>query len=264
MSLLRAFLAWRWRWMIAYLLIILVFAVLYRSLPSNSFYAPYMKYEPAAASDERRLIHAFEAHIRESLQLSRTVRYSWLIDAPSLHVSEIRSDDGEIIKFRLRAYAYHYTRQHINESEDFDRQVSIALHGRLIVPTAKLLICRGIYAPARSAPAFADEDEIVAQMFHTPDPPCNNFPSLIFTPEEDRLLEDYASGLSGDPSRVSGWFWRLLYFSATTVTTVGFGDIVPLTLPARLLAGAEPVIGWLFAAFLIDSVTRRRPRSRRP
>src|SRR6202035_1809046 len=33
----------------------------------------------------------------------------------------------------------------------------------------------------------------------------------------------------GFPARVSGQFVRMLYLSATTITTLGFGDIVPIT-----------------------------------
>ena len=38
-------------------------------------------------------------------------------------------------------------------------------------------------------------------------------------------------------------FWGYLYYSVVTFTTLGFGDIVPLTNPARLAVGAEVVLG---------------------
>ncbi len=43
----------------------------------------------------------------------------------------------------------------------------------------------------------------------------------------------------------------LLYFSFSTVTTTGFGDIVPLTRLARVAAIIESIIGQLFLAILI-------------
>jgi voltage-gated potassium channel Kch len=43
---------------------------------------------------------------------------------------------------------------------------------------------------------------------------------------------------------------RLLdYFSATTITTVGFGDIIPVTPLARALVGIEAVLGLVLAGF---------------
>jgi voltage-gated potassium channel len=55
------------------------------------------------------------------------------------------------------------------------------------------------------------------------------------------------------PSGVSEtyWFPILLYFSLTTLSTVGFGDITPLTLPARYAAVAEGITGQFYLAILV-------------
>ncbi|MBI1259249.1 MAG: hypothetical protein GC204_17420 [Chloroflexi bacterium] len=46
--------------------------------------------------------------------------------------------------------------------------------------------------------------------------------------------------------------WQLLtYFSYVTLTTAGYGDIIPLTSLARSLVSAEAVIGVLYIAILI-------------
>jgi len=53
---------------------------------------------------------------------------------------------------------------------------------------------------------------------------------------------------SPDPDAgLSGWF----YFSFVTLTTVGYGDIAPLTQPARSLAILEALIGQLYPAIII-------------
>jgi|SRR5688572_4588928 len=43
----------------------------------------------------------------------------------------------------------------------------------------------------------------------------------------------------------------LLYFSFSTLTTIGFGDIVPITRPGQVIAIVEGIIGQLFLAILI-------------
>ncbi len=43
----------------------------------------------------------------------------------------------------------------------------------------------------------------------------------------------------------------LFYFSFTTLTTAGYGDIVPVTRPARMLAAMESVCGVLYLAVLV-------------
>jgi hypothetical protein len=46
-------------------------------------------------------------------------------------------------------------------------------------------------------------------------------------------------------------FYDLLYFSMTTLTTTGFGDITPLSRAARSLVVVEQIVGSLFIAILI-------------
>jgi len=46
-------------------------------------------------------------------------------------------------------------------------------------------------------------------------------------------------------------FATLLYFSFTTVTTLGYGDIVPVGAMARLVTSAEAVIGQLYVTIFI-------------
>jgi voltage-gated potassium channel Kch len=46
-------------------------------------------------------------------------------------------------------------------------------------------------------------------------------------------------------------FSDLIYFSLVTLTTLGYGDITPLTSPARSLAVLEAVFGVLYSAILI-------------
>jgi amino acid transporter len=46
-------------------------------------------------------------------------------------------------------------------------------------------------------------------------------------------------------------FPTLVYFSLTTLSTIGFGDIVPLTLQARYAAVAEGIVGQFYLAILV-------------
>jgi hypothetical protein len=68
--------------------------------------------------------------------------------------------------------------------------------------------------------------------------------------------------INGDPTGLSGFWWRMLYFSSTTITTVGFGDIVPITTAARALTAIEAIAGWLLAGLFLNSLASRIARSR--
>jgi len=47
------------------------------------------------------------------------------------------------------------------------------------------------------------------------------------------------------------------YFSTVTLTTVGFGDIVPITPAARLATGVEAIVGQLYLAVVIATLVGR-------
>jgi hypothetical protein len=53
----------------------------------------------------------------------------------------------------------------------------------------------------------------------------------------------------GDPAKLE--LTDLLYFSFSTLTTIGFGDIVPLSRGAQIAAIFEGIVGTLFLAILI-------------
>lgn len=52
----------------------------------------------------------------------------------------------------------------------------------------------------------------------------------------------------------SSEFWRMFYFSAVTITTVGYGDIVPLTTRTRLLVAGEAILGVVIIGLFLNSV----------
>lgn len=49
----------------------------------------------------------------------------------------------------------------------------------------------------------------------------------------------------------------LQYFSTITATTVGFGDIVPVTPAARIVTGLEAIVGQLYLAVVIATLVGR-------
>jgi len=55
----------------------------------------------------------------------------------------------------------------------------------------------------------------------------------------------------GQPTEFQHFFPILGYFSLTTLSTIGFGDITPLTLQARYAAVAEGITGQFYMAILV-------------
>lgn len=57
-----------------------------------------------------------------------------------------------------------------------------------------------------------------------------------------------AEEISHDASIVRG---QLIYFSQVTLTTLGYGDIVPASAPARMLASLEAIVGQLYLTIVV-------------
>jgi hypothetical protein len=66
----------------------------------------------------------------------------------------------------------------------------------------------------------------------------------------------------GDPSNLQ--LIELLYFSFSTLTTIGFGDIVPLSRGAQMAALFEGIVGTLFLAILIAKLVGVYPPHGQP
>jgi amino acid transporter len=60
-----------------------------------------------------------------------------------------------------------------------------------------------------------------------------------------------AVAATGHPVDIPHLFPVLGYFSLTTLSTIGFGDITPLTLQARYAAVAEGITGQFYLAILV-------------
>ena len=73
--------------------------------------------------------------------------------------------------------------------------------------------------------------------------------AFLYTLLEDIFPHSLSIG-NGDTDK-SNLFYVLLYFSFTTLTSVGFGDIVPITHQARSLVIIEQLVGVFFVAVLI-------------
>jgi len=80
------------------------------------------------------------------------------------------------------------------------------------------------------------------QLVALSDPMAFNFPAATLHPQNLRF--------------------RLLYFSTTTLTSVSYGDITPLSSVARSLAALEGMIGQLFPALLLARLVSMEFQSR--
>jgi voltage-gated potassium channel len=80
--------------------------------------------------------------------------------------------------------------------------------------------------------------------------------ALIYTLLENAMPNSFtfAHGVSLDYEHVFSYrfyFGPFIYYSFVTLTTLGYGDIVPIAIPAQVFSALEAVIGQLYVAVLI-------------
>jgi hypothetical protein len=75
-----------------------------------------------------------------------------------------------------------------------------------------------------------------------------------FNYEECRYLYRFVEHSNGLPE---GLFLRMVYFSAVTATTLGYGDIAPITNRARIIVAFQSVMALLLIGVLGVWITRR-------
>ncbi len=78
--------------------------------------------------------------------------------------------------------------------------------------------------------------------------------------EVARELQIVLRASQGFPAGIPGNLSRMLYLSATTVTTTGYGDIVPITTQARFLAISEAILGLVIVGLFLNSISQQRQR----
>jgi len=83
--------------------------------------------------------------------------------------------------------------------------------------------------------------------------------SLMLTMSDDlrdnfRIYNNVYEKGAGD---MDGLFWRMFYLSTATITTTGYGDIVPLTDLARGMVALESILGIVLIGLFINSFFRR-------
>lgn len=104
----------------------------------------------------------------------------------------------------------------------------------------------------------ADDGYALFQEYST----TTSHPYLAFGPNHFKSLREMIAASEGLVGGLPDQFSRMLYFSAVTATTLGFGDIAPVNVLSRTLVTLEAVLGVVFAGLFLNAIARRRVSER--
>lgn len=253
-------------WAFLYLALIPLAATVYWHLPAGSFHDQNLVFEGGLQGDRA----ALAGHLSYAIG-TRSLTQPWVAESEpvalipsSEYVSEIRSAvDGRILLQIQGGYA--------------GVRKSPIVSGHFLVwvvtdPAGYLKVGDKVNIPVADADSFSG-----APPAGGPAPPISILlppPSTNTVAEADSgwlvLPSNWYEGLlrlqradAGDPHYASGLWWRMAYFSAVTITTVGFGDIAPVTTQARVFVAAEAILGIIFVGLFLNALATRWAAIRR-
>lgn len=236
---------------VLYLSVIVGFARLYDTRRDAVFYAPYAKLEPVSREDYAAVEMNIYKAVRSADKMLRVEGTGWLVNPDNMNVSELVIDETGDFSFTLGFFATHFTRS--KEDKAIGGPVeNVKVSRRLIIIPDEERFCRQV-----SLPPDLERDRLLQNLFTQS---TMRQPVLCWDGKAEYQFREMSSGWSGDPKALSGSYWRMLYLSAITITSVGYGDIIPISNTARLLCGLEAVLGWIIAGLFLSVVAVGRRR----
>lgn len=242
-----------------YLLAIPVFAFIYTNMPSG-FYHSTVKHEAILNDDANKILEGLRNEIvgefkHENGSATWNTDF-WKFNVENIRLFTLKPDDTKLT-FKLRTEL-----DGINEMKG-------AMQSLVATITFDAQVRYAVGFPGSPDRTIYAEPKISPENF--PIPPTVLFPAKIGTGSvvshipmiaiHDQLHKEivgFLQAVRGFPSSASGSFARMFYFSAVTVTTLGYGDIVPITNAARTTVAIESILGIVLGGLFINSLFRER------
>lgn len=238
---------------IAYALAIPVFAAIYCKMPQQ-FYQQTIPLEAGYKEDEDALsgllAEVIKAHYTEGGTdgVIKSGNNSWYMKTAKVKVKYAANGDSEEFRVAVHVRGSHFAYRQ-NSAPNWQREINLTI-------------------PLWSEEKGPDHSYALSERENA----RNDVPAALLFPEvvggqggsialDDpqiiRAIDRLRSGSHGVTSSVTHNYLRMFYFSAITITTVGFGDILPISGLARTCVAVEAILGIVLIGFFINAVGLR-------
>ena len=257
-------------WGILYLICIPLFACIYYFLIPSEFYHSTSQFEKKNIEDVKLSILQEFNDLINSYCIEKYPKDTLINDA-QISLRNIECSNLKTYNDKFQFTITYYVTQ---EMAQFDIKNKTVL-GKKTMPIKNSADIQLSYF-GKPAIGISGEDIYVSNLFY--DTTSANIPIKIttFFPTAipikrngsfgERMLaipislhkkvEILENTLEGFPYKTPGSFWRMFYLSSITITTVGFGDIVPITTTARILVSIEAILGVIFIGLFLNSLAK--------
>lgn len=238
-----------------YLLLVFVFAVVYSCFPQD-FYHSTVKYEQSTQKHridlEARIAERFAINAVRSCEEKSLVLPEWTLcgNKPSIQIGIINHN---LMYFKLSSVLSSVEgpsiAQVLIEADcTMDAYSGVSLGGLPVT-------IKGIKVLDRGYLSDEETDAVLRELFDR-SLQGNNY-AMDLPNELCGDIKGYAESQRGFPTRVKGGLSRMFYFSVITQTTLGYGDIVPISDRARTLVGAQSILGIILVGLFLNSLAHR-------
>jgi len=242
-----------------YLLLIPIFALIYSLLPYQ-FYHSTAKYEYSVLNpiaDE--ILKELELQIKSNYKTTKHIQSEKILDIESVSLNSLKSENGKFYvkccysqRFKIHESDSTYILQYGCNDISFNEKSFLTLFDST---EKKQRIYKMIFNENQNLkqPNMYFEDKF-DEIFKT-----NNLfiPALIIDNSLNENLKEFALTIYGFPNSFIENYKRMFYFSSVTLTTLGFGDIVPVTNNARILISIEAILGVVLIGLFLNALSKR-------
>jgi hypothetical protein len=242
---------------VGYFVAIAVFALLYWTI-AGDFYHPTSRYEPALRRDREAIRRGLETAFNEMSEKQYDglglADHGWTLAGRPIRFDSINYADGTFTCSLVFGLESTEGRGRFSESRTF---MAIKARGHTPMPEGRkgrFVLC---HVDLRGGLDIGFDPRVLILRV-PPGFDINKFkagPLLAIPDTLAEAMESYADAFDGFPARSSGGEARMLYLSIVTITTLGFGDIQPVTERARLLVGAEAIAGVVLIGLFLTSLS---------
>lgn len=252
---------------IVYLALIPAFALVYQTLPPHQFYHSTVQFEEYLIQDASNALDGLKQAIRENILEKEgtqiVVDHQWKFDSRNFQLFKLSSKEGN---FTFLFYPTFESTQGSSISEAIELQFSYSTfwdppkNGKRIYD-----VCEKEKSIEKTKVAFDRifpfNDRYINKTGSFGGSAGGKSCGFIAIPFDlEQQLFAYADGMNGFPSLSSGSFERMVYLSAITIATVGYGDIVPITPLARKLVALEAVLGIVLMGLFLNALAHESRR----
>jgi hypothetical protein len=251
---------------IIYVGVLLLFTGIYAFLLKDGFYAPYTHFEKPFLDAKEDLAKYLEQAVmdeiarkanEESKSKDREMQ-RYFDERSPWQLYNLNIGDNNNISFEMLSQVvlsneifsdYGDTHDTYNFYCQFRFDTSTLSSWRFASQVSQYHIAKVFYVPTDEC-----KKETMERLFFQASGDSFGLPILVAKSREAKSLTE---GLTGIPSSVEGNLLRMLYLSIVVITTLGLGDIVPISPLARGFVGGEAFSGVVLIGLFLNAVAWR-------